>query len=156
MQAVITKLEHGYEAQFDRHLKHPVEKVWTAITDPDKLAKWLASAKADLREGGSLELTFDLTEGNAFACRITEYKPHAVLEFEWGPEERVRFELYPEDGGCQLVLKQLFEHKSGQTAKDLAGWHEHLEVLLAVLGGEPAAFSYGAWESWHEAYLKLL
>src|SRR4030095_12741409 len=106
MLAVIQKTENGYIAKFERHLKHSAQKVWSSITEPDMLGKWLAAAKVDLREGGNLELTFDLTEGNAFTGKITELKQHAVFEFEWGAE-RVRFELYSEDGGCLLVFKQI-------------------------------------------------
>src|SRR5688572_21682769 len=120
MLAVIQKIDNGYIARFERHLKHPVEKVWASITEPDKLAKWLASAKVDLREGENLELTFDLTEGNTVACRITEIKLLSVFEFTWG-DDRVRFELYPAPEGCLLVLKEMFETFSEQTPKDLAG-----------------------------------
>jgi uncharacterized protein YndB with AHSA1/START domain len=155
MLAVVRKTENGYIAKFERHLKHSVEKVWASITEPEMLGKWLAAAKVDLREGGHLELSFDLTEGNAFTGKITELKQHDVFEFEWGTE-LVRFELYPEEGGCLLVLKQIFEKVSKQTPMDLAGWHEHLNVLIAGLSGQPTLFSYANWETIHQKYAQVL
>lgn len=41
MLASIQKVEGGYIARFDRPLKHSVEKVWAALTENDKLARWI-------------------------------------------------------------------------------------------------------------------
>src|SRR5438093_12156364 len=38
---------------FERTLRHPVEAVWEAITDPEHLAQWyLTQARLDPRRGG--------------------------------------------------------------------------------------------------------
>ena len=40
--------EDGYQLRFERHLLHPVEKVWAALTDPAQLAQWLAPGEIEL------------------------------------------------------------------------------------------------------------
>jgi uncharacterized protein YndB with AHSA1/START domain len=44
--------------RFERHLAHPIEKVWAALTEPDRMAEWLAAAEVDLVEGGRVRLTW--------------------------------------------------------------------------------------------------
>ena len=66
--------------------------------------------------------------------------PHA-FEFEW--ERRsgrgssiVRFELGTDGQGTVLTLTH--SRQSARTARSTcAGWHAHLEVLVATLRGEP-------------------
>lgn len=149
------KIDGGYVARFERRLKHPVEKVWAAITQPEILASWFADAVIELREGGKIELTFSKTEGNAVVCTITEFKPLSVLEYTWG-DDRIRWELYPEQDGCLLVLKQIFSTINDQIAKDLAGWHVHTDILLSALEGELVEFSYSRWEELYDEYTKML
>jgi uncharacterized protein YndB with AHSA1/START domain len=152
--ATVQKIDGGYMARFERHLKHPVEKVWASLTQPEKLANWLADAVIDLKEGGKLELTFSKTEGNVVVSTITEVKPLSVLEFTWG-DDLIRFELYPKQEGCLLVLKQTFHVLNEQTPKDLAGWHVHLDILLSSLEGELVEFSYSQWRELYDKYTKM-
>ncbi|MDN4593033.1 SRPBCC family protein [Polycladomyces subterraneus] len=156
MLATVERIAGGYVARFERHLNHPVEKVWAALTQPEKLANWLADAVIEeLKEGGKIELTFSKTEGNVVVCTITEVKPHSVLEYTWG-DDRVRWELYPKQDGCLLVLKQIFYTINDQSAKDLAGWHVHTDILLSVLEGQLVEFSYSRWEELYGKYTKML
>ena len=59
--------------RFERRLSHPVERVWTALTDPDEIAAWLAAAELELEEGGSVVLSWQNTddEGNTAVARGT-------------------------------------------------------------------------------------
>jgi uncharacterized protein YndB with AHSA1/START domain len=38
--------------RFERHLAHPVERVWTALTNPAEMARWWGEGDVDLVEGG--------------------------------------------------------------------------------------------------------
>jgi uncharacterized protein YndB with AHSA1/START domain len=49
MLASIQKVEGGYIARFDRPLKHSVEKVWAALTENDKLARWMSNLQVEVR-----------------------------------------------------------------------------------------------------------
>ena len=48
-----------YELVFERRLAKSVEKVWAALTTPERLADWLATADIDLRVGGRFELYWE-------------------------------------------------------------------------------------------------
>ena len=65
---VVVALQCRYEA--------PVEDVWDAVTDPDRLARWLGPVTGDLQEGGSLPL-----EGNA-GWDVTVLAPALFLRGE--------------------------------------------------------------------------
>jgi DNA-binding transcriptional ArsR family regulator/uncharacterized protein YndB with AHSA1/START domain len=155
LEATVQKINGGYVARFERHLKHPVNKVWEALTQPEKLSNWLADAKMELVKGGKIELTFSLTEGNVMVGKITEVEPQSVLEYTWG-DDLIRWELYPENEGCLLVLKQIFSDLSEQISRELAGWHVHLNMLSQALEGHQAVFSYSHWEELCDSYSQLL
>ena len=40
-----------------RHYDAPVEDVWDAVTDPNRMKRWLLPVSGDLREGDSLTIT---------------------------------------------------------------------------------------------------
>lgn len=156
MLAVIEKVEGGYIARFDRPLNHSVEKVWAALTENDKLAKWMPNLQVeDLRQGGTIK--FDMKDGSGtfLDIEITDFIEYSVLEYTWG-KDRVRFELYPKPDGCLLVLKEFISTLSDHTSKDLSGWHVCLDVLSALLNGITMEFPKGEWAKWHEQYVEAV
>lgn len=71
--------------RFERHLKHPPEKVWRALTDDAEVDAWFPTASER-------------------AKTITEYDPPRVLAYTWG-DQLLRWELRPgERGGSVLVF----------------------------------------------------
>lgn len=156
MLAVIEKVEGGYIARYDRPLKHSVEKVWSALTDDAKLAKWMRNLKAgDLRKGGTMK--FDMMDGSPYIdMEILDYEPFKVLEFAWGAD-RVRFELYPKPEGCLLVLKEFINEVTDHTPKDLAGWHVCLYLMSEMFEERYIDdFPMGEWEAWYSKYKEAL
>lgn len=155
MLAVIGKNEDGFIAKFERHLKHPVEKVWAMLSDNDKLAKWFSELRVEeLREGGVIK--FDFQDGTFEEFVILELKMHSVLEFTWG-EDRVRFEMFPNsDGGCLLILTEKIREINNHTPKDLAGWHVCLDVVQALLDGRTIESREAEWEKWYPQYAQAL
>ena len=67
----------------------------------------------------------------------------------------IRFELYPENDGCALILLEKVKTITEQTKKDLAGWHVCLDVIIALLDGETFQRD-DAWKEWHEKYTEKL
>jgi uncharacterized protein YndB with AHSA1/START domain len=153
MLAVIEEHEDGYVARYNRPLKHSVEKVWAALTENDKLARWMPNLQVEeLRKGGTIK--FDMKDGSGtfIDIEILDYQPFSVLEYTWG-KDRVRFEIYPKPDGCLLVFKEFISTINDHTSKDLAGWHVCLNVLSALLEGRYMEFPKGEWEKWHEQYI---
>ncbi|THD62409.1 SRPBCC family protein [Phenylobacterium sp.] len=126
-----------YEITFTRRLARPAEKVWAALTVPERLADWLAEAEVDLRVGGRFALYW-ATHDYRMAGVITELDPPRVFAWTWPspehPDSVVRWSLEPEEGGCRLTLRQ-----TGLSAPPLrsvaAGWHTHLEGLQGAADG---------------------
>lgn len=154
MIAAIQKVENGYIAQFERLLNHSVEKVWSMLTANEMLSKWFTELNVEeLREGGIIK--FDMQDGTFEEMIITEFKLFSVLEYTWG-EDRVRFELYPEQNGCKLILKEKINVITNHTSRDLAGWHVCLDVITALLEGRILESRESEWKKWHPKYVEAV
>jgi uncharacterized protein YndB with AHSA1/START domain len=146
----------GYQLRFERHLRHPVEKVWAALTDPAQLAQWLAPGEMELALGGRVYLAF--TDGDGVIDgRVTAIAPLRLLEFTWTDKGDdfgfVRWELVADDGGTRLILT----HTVPEAARAfglpaLAGWHSLLDQLAALLDGQPPPVAPGRWQELHDHY----
>ena len=133
MLAVINKADNGYVARFERELQHPAPEVWSYLTNNEKLAKWFPELSVqELRAGGIIK--FDMQNGTFEEMKIIEVQAESVLEYTWA-EDVVRFELYPNPGGCSLVLIEKISTITDHTPRDLAGWHVCLDVIEALLDG---------------------
>jgi uncharacterized protein YndB with AHSA1/START domain len=138
---------------FRRLYDFTAEELWAALTDPERLGRWLAHApRFDREVGGQVELVFGDSSGDQRASgRILTWEEPRVLEYEWqfpGEEESiVRFELQPQEFGTLLVL----DHRQLGRAAGAgygAGWHAHLDAL-----GRVYEFSDEAWTSRFEELL---
>ncbi|MDQ6595859.1 SRPBCC family protein [Bacillus salipaludis] len=151
MIAELIKTESGAIARYERHWKYSVQEVWAWLTENDKLSNWFSELEVEeLREGGAI--IFHMPDGTSDKLTITELKMYSVLEFTWW-ENKMRFELSPESGGCMLVLTETLQEITDHTPKDLAGWHMCLEVILALLNGRTIESRAEEWKIWYEKYI---
>src|SRR5215472_3687071 len=120
--------------RFERWYDASLTELWGALTEPDRMARWLgAEVSIEARAGGAVRLRW---EGGEMDGVITVLEPGRVLEYTWreaalGVASVVRFELRPEGPGTLLVL----EHTgvpAEQVAGFGAGWHGHLDALAAA------------------------
>jgi uncharacterized protein YndB with AHSA1/START domain len=154
MIADIKKVESGYIARFIRYLKHPVEKVWSMLTENKQLQKWFAELRVDdLREGGLIK--FDMGDGTYEEMKILELKTNSSLEYTWG-KDIVRFELHQEAEGCLLVLDEKICELTNHTRKDLAGWHVCLDVIEHLLNRSEIGSREEAWNNLYGKYKKAV
>ncbi len=123
---------------FHRRYPKPIEKVWAAVTTPERLADWLAVAEIAFEPGGAIRLTWNnqhTMEGRVVAC-----EPPRLFAWSWpldGRETEVRFELEADDdGGCLLTLTHSgLSPRAGPGAGVRAGWHAHLAGLPEAIEG---------------------
>jgi len=120
---------------FQRSYRKPIEKVWAALTVPERLEDWFGAAKVDLREGGSFVITY----GNGYTTemKITRLEAPRTLGWTWhldGVDTRVLFELEPTADGCDLTLTHSNVPEGGRGVR--AGWHAHLDGLADCLEGK--------------------
>jgi uncharacterized protein YndB with AHSA1/START domain len=130
----VTVADDTLKIVFHRHYRAPIEKVWAALTTPERLADWFANAEVDLRVGGILRL-----DGNGMRqaeMRITVCDPPRSFAWAWKigtRESLVRFDLTPEADGCALTLTHSGVPRIGAGAR--AGWHALLEALPDAIEG---------------------
>jgi uncharacterized protein YndB with AHSA1/START domain len=127
---------------FKRRLKHSIESVWAAITDPIERADWFGATTIDGRVGGTIELVAEgppVSHGQRkITGRILVWDPPRVFEHEWNQplveKGVVRYELVP-DGDATILT---FTHRglSLPNAQGyISGTHAFLDRLAAHLDG---------------------
>ena len=122
-----------------RHLDHPVEKVWRAITESDHLAAWFpCDVVGERRSGADIELRFwpDVVEKFEVAEPVTTghidvWDPPTRFEL-WWEGDLLRWELEPTATGTTLRLTTVIEDPAIATDA-AAGWHVCLDRLQVRL-----------------------
>jgi uncharacterized protein YndB with AHSA1/START domain len=145
--------------RFERRLDHPVEAVWSAITEPSKLIGWLGEVDVDLVEGGRFTVRWLNTdeEGNraVMHATITDLDESRLLETSGDIHGVLRWELRPEGEGTRLNFSSKLSLPDEYRTQVLAGWHLHLDALAETLaGGEADLVEIHDWERVHELYVK--
>ena len=134
-----------------RQLSHERTRVFSALTDPAKMARWFfgmngpSKVANDLRPGG--RYTIEMLD-NQPSCRPTgtylEIVPPEKLVFTWssghsGPAEtKVTIELIAQGTGTKLVLTHELLPED-QVAPHREGWIVCLDHLELFLAGKPVA-----------------
>ena len=118
--------------------------MWSALTEPDRLARWIGVYEGERGPGGTgtFAMTHEGTEEPAGQpTTILECDPPRRLVVEWvqeGSENwRVDLDLFTEDGRTVLRFVQFFP--AGADVTDMAmGWHWYLDKMGAEIdGGTP-------------------
>ena len=98
---------------FEFDLRHPPEKVWRALTQPELLAEWLLPvASLQLEPGAEFTFTAPPKPGwdGTVDCRFVEIEPQRKLSYTWvvgfGLDTVVTFTLTPTASGTRLNLVQ--------------------------------------------------
>ncbi len=122
------------EVRLRAPLADPVERVWTALTDPDRIVEWLAEAELELVEGGRVELRWLNTdeEGNSAVARgtVSKLEPPRVLELDTDIHGILRWVLDPADGGCRLTFTANLQAPDDWPNWPMDRWrflHDHYE-----------------------------
>jgi uncharacterized protein YndB with AHSA1/START domain len=141
--------------RFTRRLAHPPAKVWRALTEEEHLAAWFpATIDGELAAGAKLSFGFrdvDIppVEGQMLAC-----DPPSLLEMAWGDNETLRFELAADGAGTLLQFTASFT-ELGKVARDAAGWHSCLDLLVCKVDGQaPPWRSRERWRQVHPVYVE--
>ncbi len=133
-----------------------LDDLWSALTEPARLARWIATVEGDLRLGGDVQIRFTSNSGGPGRIDVCDAPRRLLVTLGPGTSEETEIEatLSAAGGQTRLVIEQ-----RGLPLGDLpahgAGWQAHLEDLATDLAGrEP-----GPWqERWAEltpAYLRL-
>jgi len=160
----IERTPGGGLIRYERQLGFPVEEVWSAITEPARLADWwppfAADVTVDLRVGGSISFPWpDGDETQTLAFTILRLEPPILLEHSHtSPGSWMRYELEPlADGTGTRLLATYFVPDPGLAIErgDIVGAHYSLDRLEAALAGRPAPVDMEAFAELQAAYAKL-
>jgi uncharacterized protein YndB with AHSA1/START domain len=114
--------------------------LWSALTDPERLARWIATVDGDLRLGGEFRARF--TSGWEGPGRIDVCEPPLRLLVTMSPGQDdqtvVEAEIIPEADQTLLVVEER-GLPLDEAAAHGAGWQAHIEDLAAHLAGQPSA-----------------
>jgi uncharacterized protein YndB with AHSA1/START domain len=117
-----------------------IEDLWSALTDPRRLARWIGEVAGDLRLGGEFRARFTSSwegMGRVDAC---EPPRRLLLTMSPGQQDETVIEArLTAEGDQTLLVIEERELPSGELAAHGAGWQAHVEDLAAhIAGGEPA------------------
>ena len=145
----IEPTDDGGVIRFERHLAHPIDEVWAAVTEPARLAEWWlpfdADISIDLRPGGLMTFTASGDEPMVMTCEILRVEPPRLLEHTHVDEgSKMRWELEP-DGDHACVLR--LSHFVTDTALAIencyvVGLHQSLSRLSPCLDGTPIPWDW--------------
>ncbi|MFW3172094.1 SRPBCC family protein [Geodermatophilus sp. CPCC 206100] len=145
---VTTEADGRQLLEFRRSWPDPIDDVWSAVTEPERLARWIGRYEGERGPGGQ-GLFFMTHEGDdepaGSPATIVECAPPQRLVVDTaGPGEtwRLELDLTEEAGRTVLVFRQRFAPEA-DVADVAGGWHWYLDRLEAeVTGGEGP----GDWE----------
>lgn len=145
--------------RIQRLLPGPAERVWAYLIDGELRRKWLAAGALGTGIDADFELVWrndDLSDAptrrpagmdaeSRMQCRVIAYEPQRRLSFTWIGSGNVTIELEP--SGAHVLLTLIHERLPGRDTlvSVSAGWHAHLDLLVAAMdGGQRPSF----WEHW--------
>lgn len=142
--------------RFERHYRHPVDRVWAAVSTPEGLAHWFpAAVRLEPVPGGTIEFTHEPDTEPERGTVLRHEAPYR-LSFSWGGDE-LHLELAPDGAdGCTLTLVNVLEARD-TAARNAAGWTVCLGELDEQLAGRPGSGPHGAtaapWKPLYDAYV---
>jgi len=125
-----------------------IDDLWSAVTDPDRLARWLATVDGELRPGGRIHAKFTSSYEGPGRIDVCDAPRQLQVTFEPGTADETVMEanLTPVGDRTRLIIEE-----RGLPVEDIpghgAGWQAHVEDLAAHLAGRQP----GVWqERWVE------
>ncbi len=130
-----------------------IDDLWSALTDPERLARWIGTVDGDLRLGGTIHARFTSTwegPGRIDVCDA----PHRLLAtMTPGTAEETLIEatLTAEGDRTRLVIEER-GLPLGVLPLHGAGWQVHVEDLAAHIDGRTAEAWKPRWEALAPTY----
>ena len=145
--------------KIQRLLPGPIERIWAYLTQSDLRRQWLAAGQMEMKVGAPFEFVWrndeltdppgqrppGLSDEHRMQSRIIELDLPRKLAIAWGASGEVSFELAPK--GNEVLLTVIHRRLPDRATMLMvgAGWHMHLDILVArATGKEPAPF----WDGW--------
>jgi uncharacterized protein YndB with AHSA1/START domain len=127
--------------------------LWSALTDPGRLARWIARVEGDLRVGGEIHAVFTSGWEGPGRIEICEPPSRLLIRLSPGEEDETEIEarVFPEGATTRLVVEERGLPLS-EAAAHGGGWQAHIEDLAAHLAGRAAGDWRARWRDVTPAY----
>ncbi len=160
---------NSHTVRIERLFPGTCESVFAYFSNPEYISKWLMRCSMQPELGGLVSLTSDpIPEGTLENDNqppheivniglISEFEPGRIIAFSWNEYSynqasvlKVELEIRGED---QILVILTHSHLDPEfMAAVAAGWHTHLETLLALLKGEKPSEFYPRFNQLLEEY----
>ncbi len=131
--------------------------LWSALTDPRRLARWIAEVEGDLRPGGEFRARF--TSGWKGTGRVAACEPPrrllVVTRASGKQDEQVIEATLAADGDQTILIIEERGFPLSQLADHGAGWQVHIEDLAAYLAGQGRCDADARWNELIPTYEDL-
>jgi uncharacterized protein YndB with AHSA1/START domain len=145
----VVRMEDRYDTDID--------DLWSALTEPARLARWLGEVEGDLRLGGEFRFHF-YASGSEGTARVDACEPprRLLLTMALGqPEQDVIEATLTADGGQTILVWEERGMPLDLLAAYGAGVQVHVEDLAAYLTGRDRVDAAARWGELQPAYQGL-
>ncbi|PUB27146.1 uncharacterized protein YndB with AHSA1/START domain [Promicromonospora sp. AC04] len=143
--------QDGTYVVLTRTFRAPIQDVWAAITEPDRLARWIGRWTGDPAQGTvRFQMLYEGEGGEPGeyaidSCRAPvrlELTSHVAFDPSAPETWHLRLDLAEADGGTTLTFAQSMDDPA--VAESVGpGWEYYLDRLVAAeTGADPAEISF--------------
>ncbi|MGW5989215.1 SRPBCC family protein [Streptomyces anulatus] len=148
---------------FDRTFRAGVEDVWAAVTEPDRLARWIGEWTGDPSTGSvDFRMLYEGDEHQAELLTIQECRaPHRLVLISRVPGQELVWHmtltLVEYEGTTTLTFTQSVGDDPAMVGGVGPGWDYYLDrLVVAETGGDPASVDFGDYHPVHaQHYLDM-
>jgi uncharacterized protein YndB with AHSA1/START domain len=154
------ELTRCYSIRFERTSKHPVDRLWLAVTSADQVSTWMGvPVRIDLRRGGEYFVQFNEQGEDALDGVIVAVEPERLLRYTWGTSV-VEWRLEPNGSGTRYVFTHhgVTPRANEWEAGIAAGWHGYLLQLEEMFEGQHVTYevAHARWQALSARYRPLV
>lgn len=131
-----------------------IDDLWSALTDPTRLARWVADVEGDLRVGGAFQALFTSGWQGPGTVEACEPPRRLLLRMGAGTDETViEADLY-KDGDSTVLIVEERGIPLHELAAHGAGWQAHVEDLAAHLADHEPGDWAARWAELSSTYVE--
>ncbi|HEV7204042.1 MAG TPA: SRPBCC family protein [Jatrophihabitans sp.] len=130
-----------------------IDDLWAALTEPDRLARWIGDVDGDLQLGGTFEARFTSTWEGPGRVDVCDHPHRLVVTLEPGTADETVIEaaLTPEGDKTRLIIEERGLPLDNLAAHG-AGWQAHGEDLARHLAGDAGPQWKARWDELSPTY----
>ena len=131
--------DDGVRLEFVRTYPDPIEDVWSALTEADRVARWFGVWTGDPTTGTVDFVMIETPDADPQPVKILECEPPTDLIVEMSSPDgtwTLAVRLRAEAETTTLVFTQHLDEPYDATSIG-PGWHYYLDRLAAVVSGTP-------------------